>query len=559
MKGWRRDAGVIGTMVLLACVLLLAPGCGSAAQPAGPTTASPGAAATGAPLGVVALQEGRVSGVESGGVSVYLGIPYAAPPVGALRWRPPQPAKPWAGVRACTQYGASCIQGNAPDHPGVQSGAQSEDCLYLNVWTPAKTRRERLPVMVWIHGGGFISGSGVLPVPGGTMLSSIEHVIVVSFNYRLGVFGFFAHAQLSRESPHDVSGNYGLLDQMEALRWVRRNIAAFGGDPRRVTIFGQSAGGQSVIAQLVSPLSRGLFSRAASESPRYQDRGVGLWSTLTLKEQEQEGEEIADDLGIPDGPGQASALRKVSAARLAAVTAPVPRGLPLMFVHPPQPSFQPVVDGYVLPAEPWKLLRSGKWAHVPLLIGSNQDECNMWLSGLPAPQAASVALTSRQRVQWFTGPDWPSLDRRFPAAPPSSIMPHTSRMMTVLEFNAPARYAARVAAESQKSFLYYFTRVPPGDAAGADHGVEVPYVFGRVAARAQKGVTDGTDIALSRVMMHYWASFAATGDPNSPGAPTWNAYDPKIDRALWIGPVAAMSGAPYPEACAVAERADRDH
>ena len=138
-------------------------------------------------------------------------------------------------------------------------------------------------------------------------------------------------------------------------------------------------------------------------------------------------------------------------------------------------------------------------------------------------------------------------------------MPQTSRMMTVLEFNAPARYAARVAAESQKSFLYYFTRVPPGDAAGADHGVEVPYVFGRVAARAQKGVTDGTDIALSRVMMHYWASFAATGDPNSPGAPTWNAYDPKIDRALWIGPVAAMSGAPYPEACAVAERADRDH
>ncbi len=251
-----------------------------------------------------------MSGVESGGVSAYLGIPYAAPPVGDLRWRPPQPAKPWAGVRACTQYGASCIQGNAPDHPGKQSGAQSEDCLYLNVWTPAKTRHERLPVMVWIHGGGFISGSGALPAPGGTTLAGLEHVIVVSLNYRLGVFGFLAHSALSQESPHDVSGNYGLLDQMEALRWVRRNIAAFGGDPRRVMIFGQSAGGQSVIAQLVSPLSRGLFSRAASESPRYQDRGIGLWSTLTLKEQEQEGEELADDLGIPDGPGQAAALRE---------------------------------------------------------------------------------------------------------------------------------------------------------------------------------------------------------------------------------------------------------
>ena len=557
MKGWRRDGVVVGTMVLLACALLLAPGCGAAAQPAGPATASPGAPA--APLGVVALKDGRVSGVESGGVSAYLGIPYAAPPVGALRWRPPQPAKPWDGVRACTQYGASCIQGNAPDHPGKDSGAQSEDCLYLNVWTPAKTRHERLPVMVWIHGGGFISGSGALPAPGGTMLGSIEHVIVVSFNYRLGVFGFLAHPQLSQESPHDVSGNYGLLDQMEALRWVRRNIAAFGGDPGRVTIFGQSAGGQSVIAQLVSPLSRGLFSRAASESPRYQDRGIGLWSTLTLEEQEQEGEEIADGLGIPDGPGQAAALRKVSAARLATATAPAPRSLPLMFVQPPQPSFQPVVDGYVLPAEPWKLLRSGKWAHVPLLIGSNQDECNMWLSGLPTPRAASVAEAARQRVQWFAGPDWPGLDQRFPAAPPGSLMPHTSRMMTVLEFNAPARYAARVAAESQRSFLYYFTRVPPGADAGADHGEEVPYVFGRVAARAQKGVTDATDVALSRVMMHYWASFAATGDPNSPGAPTWNAYDPKTDRALWIGPVAAMSGAPYPKACEVAERADRDH
>jgi para-nitrobenzyl esterase len=181
---------------------------------------------------------------------------------------------------------------------------------------------------------------------------------------------------------------------------------------RRVMIFGQSAGGQSVIAQLVSPLSRALFARAAAESPRYQDRGIGLWSTLTLKEQEQEGEEIGDDLGIPDGPGQAAALRKLSAARLAAATAPAPQELPLMFVQPPQPSFQPVVDGYVLPAEPGKLLRRGKWAHVSLLIGSNQDECNMWLSGLPAPRASSVAGASRRRVQWFTGTDWPSLDQR---------------------------------------------------------------------------------------------------------------------------------------------------
>jgi len=414
-------------------------------------------------------------------------------------------------------------------------------------------------VMVWIHGGGFITGSGSLPKTYGENLSGREHVVVVSFNYRLGVFGFLAHPALSAESAHGVSGNYGLLDQRAALRWVRRNIAAFGGDPRRVTIFGQSAGGQSVIAQLVSPLSRGLFARAISESPRYQDRGVGLWSTLTLEEQEQEGEEIGDDLGVPDGPGALAALRKVSAARLISATAPAKTPLPLLFVRPPQPSFQPVVDGYVLPDEPWRMIHRGDWARVPLLIGSNRDECNMWLSGVRPPADGTVASASRQRVAWYSGPDWPTLDTQFQAADYGGSLPATSRMMTVLEFNGPARYAARCAAsQGVPAYLYYFTRVRPGDPDGAQHSAEVPYVFASVGLG--KGVpSQPADTRLSQRMAHYWATFAAAGDPNAAGQPRWPRYDPVADALLRLDERVGAAGAPYVAACAIAERADHRH
>jgi para-nitrobenzyl esterase len=458
------------------------------------------------------------------------------------------------------RFGPSCPQGGAPDRPGQLAGAQSEDCLYLNVWTPARSAHERLPVMVWIHGGGFISGSGSLPAAYGERLSGSEHVVVVSFNYRLGVFGFLAHPALSAESAHGVSGNYGLLDQIAALRWVRRNIAAFGGDPQRVTIFGQSAGGQSVIDHLVSPLSRGLFARAIAESPRYQDRGVGLWSTLTLAEQEQEGEEISDGLGVPDGAGALAALRKIPAARLLAATAPAPQGLPLLFVQPPQPSFQPVVDGYVLPDEPWRLIKRGSWAQVPLLIGSNQDECNMWLAGLKPPSADTIAAASRRRVRWFTGRDWPALADQFPAADYDGLLPATSRMMTVLEFNGPVRYAARCAAlQHVPAYLYYFSRVPPGDLAGAHHSAEVPYVFADLTANGKGPPPQAADLRLSALMAHYWATFAATGDPNAAGQPRWPRYDPSADVLLRLDVPVTAAKAPYVAACAVSEQADRAH
>jgi para-nitrobenzyl esterase len=231
-----------------------------------------------------------------------------------------------------------------------------------------------------------------------------------------------------------------------------------------------------------------------------------------------------------------------------------------MFVQPPQPSYQPVVGGYVLPAEPWKLLHRGDWAHVPLLIGSNADECDMWLSGLQQPRADNVAYASRQRVRWFAGPRWPRLASVFSPQTLGGLLPSTSRMMTALEFNAPSRYAARCAERTgAKAFLYYFTRRPPGCAAGADHGAEVPYVFGRVAARAQKGVDDATDINLSLTMMRYWATFAATGDPTTRESPTWAAYRPATDRVLRLDTTAKMIPVPYPWVCRVAERVDREH
>ncbi len=249
--------------VAVACVVGAA--CGDAVDRGG------GAAA--APSRVVQVDGGAIRGFRAGALSVYRGIPFAAPPVGALRWRPPQPVLPWRGVLECTRFRPACPQQDVPGIGLCAPGPYSEDCLYLNVWTPAHAPAERLPVMVWIHGGGFVNGSGSLAGGGPDWLSRYGRVVVVSISYRLGIFGYFALPALSRESSRHVSGNYGLLDQIAALRWVQRNIGAFGGDARRVTVFGESAGAQSVVSLLVSPLSRGLFARAVAESPRYEDRG----------------------------------------------------------------------------------------------------------------------------------------------------------------------------------------------------------------------------------------------------------------------------------------------
>ena len=553
-----------GVRIVLVVAVLLACALGAVAllsthKSSGGGAPSPAASPTPAP--VVETESGLVRGAIIAGVPSYLGIPYAEPPVGDLRWRPPQPPSSWDGVRSCVAYGASCPQGTTPYQSSPSAGSYSEDCLYLNVFTPAASPGERLPVMVWVHGGGFTSGSGSLPSHQGQTLAGDEHVVVVSMNYRLGVFGFFALPALSAESKNGVSGNYGIMDQTYALRWVQGNIAAFGGDPGRVTIFGQSAGAQSVLVHYVSPLSRGLFKRAISESARYQDYGMGLWASLPLRVQELEGEEIAGRLDIPEGPGQLPALRAVSADELLEVTASDTDPFPMGFVKPTQPSFQPVVDGYVLPDQVWKLLQTGRFARAPLLIGSNAQECDMWTSSVPPDQAAIVTAGARAAVARYVGRLWPAYAALFPPAQYGSIMAATSKMMTVAEFYAPARYAAHcVSRRGVPAYLYYFTQQPPGSTSGAVHCAEIPYVFGTEREAGSDGQTDPADVRLSAEMSGYWAGFAAAGDPNGQGRPRWPAFAWSQELLMRLGqPQTEPIVAPERKAAGMAELAAHVH
>ena len=524
----RRLARVACLAMTVAIAVLVVLGCG-AGEPA---------LEGGVPsfTGIVRVDGGSIRGFRYGALSVYRGIPFAAPPVGALRWRPPQPVRSWRGVLDCTRFKPACPQQDVPGIGPCVPGPKSEDCLYLNVWTPAHAPAERLPVMVWVHGGGFVNGSGSLGGGAASWLSAHGRVVVVSISYRLGIFGYFALPALSRESPQRVSGNYGLLDQIASLRWVRRNIAAFGGDPGRVTVFGESAGGQSVISLLVSPLSRGLFARAVAESPRYEDKGIGVWSTRPLRAQVREGEAIAASLGAPAGPGQLAALRRLSAARLLEAAAPAPRPIPAVFSEPPVPSFQPVIDGYALPDEPWAMLRRGDWAQVPVMVGSNEDEVNMWFRSQPVADRVPAAVECRRRVRWFMGPRYQRFAHWFSPAERGAFSSATSRMMTVLEFNAPARFTAWCAARSGvPSYLYYFTWAPPGDPWGPCHGAELRFVFGSPFRTAASGPTAAVERALAREVAGYWTAFAATGDPNGSGRPQWPRYVAGRGQTLRIG------------------------
>jgi para-nitrobenzyl esterase len=539
-----------GALALLLCLL---PACGVT-----PNEGIPRPTGAAVAPGVVRVDGGQIRGSRQAGLSVYKGIPFAAPPVGDLRWRPPQPVRPWVGVRDCFSFGPAAVQQELPGLGGAVTGPQSEDCLYLNVWSPATEPSRRLPVMVWIHGGGFVSGTADLGLQSAASLCRRGDVVLVSVTYRLGVFGYFALPSLSQESPQHVSGNYGTLDQIAALRWVRRNIAAFGGDPRRVTIFGESAGGQSVLSLLVSPLSRGLFARAISESPRYEDEGIGIWATRPLAGQMAEDGAIATALGAPAGPGQLAALRRVSAARLLLAAAPAPRSIVDYFSSAPHPSFQPVIDGYVLPKEPWEMLAAGDWARVPVMVGSNRDEANSWFRKAPPAAAAQGAAQCRQEVARYAGPLYPQLAKQFPVAGLGGLVPATSRMMTVLEFNAPARFVAQsVARSGLPAYLYYFSWAPPGDPWGATHGSILRYQFDlRPTTTGAAGLAEER---LTRQIQSYWTHFAATGDPGVPGEPAWPRYVPRQDRLLALGAHVGAAPAPYARACDIAGAINRKH
>lgn len=469
--------------------------------------------------GAVRTQSGLVEGVASGvdGVTVYRGIPYAAPPVGPLRWRPPQPPVAWEGVRLCDQFGPSCPQ---PKMTGIYRGADGptdEDCLYLNIWTPSTSPDERLPVLVWIHGGGLTIGSGSMRTYHGHNLAA-KGALVVTINYRLGPFGFFAHPALSAESEHGVSGNYGLLDQIAALRWVQGNIEAFGGDPRRVAIFGESAGSQSVLCLMATPLSKGLFQRAIAESGTPSDgfktlrSGADVDGPRARESAEQMGVRLAEKLGCT-GPDVLVQLRAKTADEL--LTGIDPDVLP----GGQGDKFNPVIDGYVLPMHPLGAFEAGEQQDVPLIIGSNGEDGNVFTDRLPIRSLAGYRLA----VRTLFGTSADRVLKFFPADE-GNFRQMATRLVTVSAFVAPARRFARGMANTEaNAYVYHFTRVAPQMAEkgmGAIHGVEIPYVFGADMIRA----LGQTDRALSDTMSEAWIRFAATGDPSGDGL-LWPAYD----------------------------------
>lgn len=500
--------------------------------------------ATSVGMPVLRIISGLIAGDDRDGVRSFKGIPFAAPPVGDLRWKPPQPVKPWYDTRACTAFSPRCPQPKS--FITISAEPMDEDCLYLNVWTEAKNADAKLPVMVWIHGGGYTTGSGSQPLYDGAALAR-QGVVVVTINYRLGPFGFLAHPLLSKESPHAASGNYGLLDQIAALAWVQENIAAFGGDPNRVAIFGESAGAGSVGHLLVSPLAKGLFQRAILQS------GTALGPKRHLRERvnaqepmEQIGLQIAKDLGCDTATDSLAAFRAVSAEKLLEASQPAQGLAP----GGPGTRFWPIVDGWVVPDEPMLLFERGQYHRVPLLIGSNADEATLFLRQFDVKRGYEALARA------YVGPLADPLMERFPAPGDNDtdVAAAVSRLVSVTSFIAPARVMARTfSKDDQQAFLYHFTRVSPGLARrslGATHGAEIGYVFDTLPAF---GFDDG-DRKLSRVMSACWVQFAKTGDPNGPGLPTWPAYLATSDQHLEFGDEVITGRGLYKEACDLLEK-----
>ncbi|HEX8505109.1 MAG TPA: carboxylesterase family protein, partial [Hymenobacter sp.] len=349
--------------------------------------------ATALPANQVQVANGRLAGVAApGGIRIFKGVPFAAPPVGERRWKEPQPAQPWKDVRPATQFGPRAMQQPVFGDMNFRSNGVSEDCLYLNVWTSAATAQEKRPVLVYFYGGGFLAGDGSEPRYDGESMAR-QGMVAVTVNYRLGVFGFMAHPELTKESPNRASGNYGLLDQAAALRWVQQNIAAFGGDPRRVTIAGESAGSFSVSAQMASPLAKGLVAGAIGESGSL----LGLQPLPTLAQAEQNGVAFATAAGATS----LAALRALPAQQL--LEAAGKQGAP---------RFSAIVDGYFLPRQPAEIYAAGQQAKVPLLVGWNSQEMN---AGAILGQAPPTAENYRAAVQKLYGERASEVLRVYPA------------------------------------------------------------------------------------------------------------------------------------------------
>jgi para-nitrobenzyl esterase len=473
---------------------------------------------------IVTVSGGQIRGSEiaGGGGAVFKGIPFAEPPVGELRWREPQPVKAWSRIRGAASFGAPCAQ-NAGGH--VLEGS-SEDCLYLNVWTPAWPPHASLPVMFWIHGGGNYAGATASAAFDGESLAR-RGVVVVSAAYRLTAFGFFAHPELTRESKHHASGNYGLMDQIAALQWVRANIERFGGDPARVTLFGQSAGAVDATVLMTSPLASGLFQRVIAESgtvTRNPDAGTlamtALGSVMAVK---------SGSISYSDAPELAEA-EKNGAELAKALQAPATdnlrylRGLPaadiLKVVASPQKSIGPangvVVDGWVLPRPPAEVFAKGREMRIPLLAGNNARERtpNATKENVIAAISAMYGPLAPRALTLYRPQDPDPLYGDFAAQWVVDTM-YRCPVLAELSWHATT---------GNPAWEYQFDRAAPGrEGLGAVHGAEVPYVFGTMDSTAAK--YSEVDHNISGLIQQYWTNFAKTGNPNGSGLEAWPAFE----------------------------------
>lgn len=443
------------------------------------------------------LVEGEV--LESG-IAAYRGIPYAAPPIGPLRWTAPQPAATWSGVRKSVDFGARCMQGRVFPDMVFRDHGPNEDCLTLNVWTPPTATLANAPVMVWIYGGGFAAGSSSEPRQDGENLAK-KGVVVVSMNYRLNIFGFLVHEELSRESGRNSSGNYGLMDQVAALRWVRENIAGFGGDPANVTIFGESAGSFSVSALMASPKARGLFHRAIGESGAFMAGSALALKTLT--ESEAADRRFADSLGTPT----LAALRAMPAEKL------IQGAMKAGGVR-----FWPNVDGDVLTEQVVSTFAAGRQAHVPLLAGWNGREGGA--NGKPT--AASFAADARKQF----GEKADELLKLYPASNDDEALASQVDLSgdRFIALSTWLWIESHLATGNSPVYRYRFDQAPPPGDRGAYHSAEIEFVFQALASKplAWRDV----DRSVSDLMSSYWVNFAKTGNPNGAGLPPWPAFRP---------------------------------
>ncbi len=510
----------------------------------------------------VTIDSGAIEGLRFDGGAVFLGIPYAAAPTGVRRWKPPEPVAKWTGVRAATSFGPACPQAAADvsgfrvrfaevaaELPYYTNFRLDEDCLYLNVWAPHGGGPEKAPVMVWIHGGSNIGGTGAYP-PFGPGLAR-QGVVFVGINYRLGALGFLAHPALTAESH--ASGNYGLLDQIAALHWVRRNIAQFGGDPDNVTVFGESAGGTMICYLMASPQARGLFQRAILQSCTCRDyvspelkRPVRYF--LGRGTAEDAGLRLQRDLGIASGSKALPALRAQSAEAIVRASEKDRDVLSFLFAGG-------TVDGQVLVEQPAVTFGAGRQARIPVLLGSNADEGTVTLGQLGEATVANYRAWVRSQFDEYAD----EVLRVYPAVTDAEVRSAYLALTADYERGQAVRSLARDTVRAgQKAYLYYFSYPSKGEYAreglGAFHGLDLSFVGGGFFRKSRWGEPDVEDWRLAKLMTAYWTRFAATGDPNGPGLPKWPSYDPAANLAMELGKVARPIPVPRAERFSVFER-----